>query len=475
MTFIRGDRSIRTLTQNPTSTILREKGGFVTNNFTVNTGSTTSNQFLSIGNPYASAVDFNKLNKTGIGASYYLWDPKPGTYGVFATFITNGTTVTGCTNCGAGSSFENNNYFIQSGSGFFTTTTGAGATVTFVESSKVDGSNLTTRANSLPSSLRTTLYRVQNNTAYHFDEVLNIYGSDFSNNIDVNDASKLGNTSENLSLQRNAQNFAIESRNALLSSDTIFYSLGQLKLSNYRFEFSPFELQDPSLQAFLEDSYLNSRTPISLEDTTRVDFLVSADAGYYAPNRFRIVFRPLAPVPVTFLSITAEKQNSKALVSWKVENEVSINHYEIERSLDGRNFTIVGNTTASQATSYSFMDNQPSKGINFYRIRSVGQDGSTKYSNVAKVNFEQQPLLSIYPNPIPENRMTSLNFEGYTDGNYQLKVFNALGQVMMSKTIRHTGVSSNHQLSFGKRWSQGQYTIEVIGPDMSKTILKVLL
>jgi Ig-like domain CHU_C associated/GEVED domain/Bacterial Ig-like domain (group 2) len=474
MTFIRGDRSVRLVSQSPTSTLLREKGGFNLGDIPAVSTNTGINQFISFGNPYACAVDFNKLTKVGVGNSYYLWDPKPGTYGLFATFLTDGTN-TSCVNCDASTSFGSGNYNIQSGQGFFVNSTAAAASVTFVENSKVDGSSQTERPVNIQSpSIRTTLLKVQNGNADHFDEVLSIFDTNFSDSVDQGDALKLSNSGENISMLRKGKLLSIETRNELDESDTIFYSLGQMRYANYRLEFKPENITVSGIEAFLEDNYLHTSSPVSLGNNTDIDFTINTDAGSYASDRFRLVFKQLAPVPVTFVDVKAVKVSKDVNVSWKVENEINIASYVVERSSNGIAFTAIDNVLANGTSVYSLMDRQALSGNNFYRIKAIGIAGDIKYSRVVKVTFEMSPAISMYPNPLNNDRIIHLSFKDMAVGNYAVKVMNSLGQSVMVRNINHTVTNAQYEITLDKNLAHGNYSIEIVDAKDQKTVMNFL-
>ncbi|MEO6489504.1 MAG: hypothetical protein ABIO04_06160, partial [Ferruginibacter sp.] len=89
MCFIRGDRTVNMFNQAPTTTILRTKGELYTGTQPVI--NVPAGLFSAIGNPFASAIDFSKVEKTGgIQDVFYMWDPNLSFgygYGAFQTFI----------------------------------------------------------------------------------------------------------------------------------------------------------------------------------------------------------------------------------------------------------------------------------------------------------------------------------------------------------------------------------------------------
>jgi hypothetical protein len=149
MLFVRGDRSVTVFNQPATSTILRTTGQLYT--IGADAPSVTNldaGTFESIGNPYASAIDFDKVTKTGGTQDiFYVWDPKltTSTYsawglGAYQTFVGPGpeyTIVPG------GGSYTGDNTKIESGQAFFVHAPFDPGSVSFSELCKVDGSNET--------------------------------------------------------------------------------------------------------------------------------------------------------------------------------------------------------------------------------------------------------------------------------------------------------------------------------------------
>ncbi len=467
--FVRGSRAKTLFSDTPDTTVLRERGALNLGDFVVTPSlPTTSNKFASIVNPYASAI---RLPATRIGFTdfYYLYDPRLGASGGWVTISGDGTSANF-----TGGSYGNNNYNIQSGQGFFMLTNAAGASMTIKETDKVDGSASVQRENRNQQKFYTRLYKVQNGTADLYDGVLNRFDEGYSNDVDDNDATKFTNTTENFAIVKNNKLISIESRKALTENDTIFYKMNQMRVANYRFEFIPENIETFNLQAYLEDKYTSTLTPVSMSERTTFDFAVSTNVGAYASDRFRIIFKQLRPLPVTFVDVKAIKQKEQINVTWKVENEINIREYAVEKSANGVNFAKVGTVMATGLNEYAHIDESPFVGNNFYRIRSVGVAGEISYSKIVKVAFEAEPMISIYPNPIKSDRKATISFKNVTAGRYTLKLTNNLGQVLMRKAIQHDGITTQYDFTLSKSILNGSYTLEIIGQDNKKTSLKIL-
>jgi hypothetical protein len=81
-------------------------------------------------------------------------------------------------------------------------------------------------------------------------------------------------------------------------------------------------------------------------------------------------------LPVKLISFTAGRSNQSVLLSWKTASEEGFDHFEIERSADGRSFQKIATIHAAGAGyPYQHIDQVPLTGQNFYRLKMVDQDG----------------------------------------------------------------------------------------------------
>jgi hypothetical protein len=114
-------------------------------------------------------------------------------------------------------------------------------------------------------------------------------------------------------------------------------------------------------------------------------------------------FSPPASLPVTLLNFTATRQEEAVKLSWTTAQEANSKEFDVERSADGVHFTAIGivagrgNSTVPSA--YSFYDQQPLTGSNYYRLKQVDLDGHGVYSRTVKLDFSSAVNLKILPNP----------------------------------------------------------------------------
>jgi hypothetical protein len=468
MVFIRGDRTANAFNSTPTQTVLRTKGELYTGDLTaipVDAG-----KFAAVGNPYASALDMRLISKTALKDFFYLWDPiLGGSYGLgaYQTFSKDGNgdyiVTPGMGSYGVGGTVNN---FIASGQAFFVEATATGGSLSFKEEAKTNsGSQVSIIAGLAQSQLRTNLYGVNaDNSTYMIDGVIANYGNNYSNAVDDMDAMKLSNSVENLSIKTANSFLVVERRHTISIQDTIFLNLANTKAQPYRFEFKAAQLDQGGLAGFLEDSYLHTSTALSLSGTTLIDFVIVNVPASYTPDRFRIVFKKLSPVPVTFTSVKAYHSNNNINVEWKVEHEINIRQYEVQKSNNGTQFTNLFITPAhnsSASTSYLATDIQPVEGYNYYRIKSIDLDGRTAYTNVVKLlKGKGEQGITIYPNPVVDGK-TSIQFNNMPAGNYTVRLLNTLGQEVFMKIMQHDEGRSTELINMDKKMQHGIYYLEV--------------
>lgn len=95
-------------------------------------------------------------------------------------------------------------------------------------------------------------------------------------------------------------------------------------------------------------------------------------------------------LPIELLSFTAESiENNTIQLNWLTAAETNNDYFTVERSQGGLNFSTVGIVTgagnSNTTSSYSFIDQQPHPGINYYRLKQIDFDGKHTYSNTISV------------------------------------------------------------------------------------------
>jgi hypothetical protein len=198
--------------------------------------------------------------------------------------------------------------------------------------------------------------------------------------------------------------------------------------------------------------------------------------GSYAPDRFDIVFKQDVIPPPAITSVEASAKDRNITVDWKIINEKNMQHYEVERSFDGKQFAKVTTMTAVNAGSshYSWIDEGVLPGYYYYRIRSVDNTGKIQYTQSVKVLIgDGKSLITIYPNPIT-NGIINVQMINMPAGKYGIRLMNHLGQIIVSKQVERMEGSNTEAIKWNYNLAHGVYQLEIIKPDGGVKIIKVM-
>jgi len=194
--------------------------------------------------------------------------------------------------------------------------------------------------------------------------------------------------------------------------------------------------------------------------------IVPYDTGYYAEfpvasfSEFWINnggTNGTAPLPVSLLNFDAVKQTNSVLLKWTTENEVNALQFIVERSSNGIDYNSIGSVMANNTSGtnyYSFPDDHPVTGINYYRLQAVDRNTTFKYSPVVKIKFGAgADKILLYPNPVSNGRLTVT-----TPVNcYSAQLFDAAGRLI--RVYQLTGRNNNLVLH---GISKGIYQLKIV-------------
>ena len=301
----------------------------------------------------------------------------------------------------------------------------------------------------------------------------------YSNEIDKFDALKIGNSlSENIGILRSAKRFSMERRSMVSQTDTVFYNLGLMKRQTYQFNFNAENLSASGLNAKLIDKFLGTSTSINLDSTTSFLFTVTLDPLSSAADRFYLVFTRMSLLPVNFISVSARRKDQDvAVINWKVNNEMELEKYSIQRSSNGIHFETIGSVYPnSQNTSdlnYLFEDNKATNNSFFYRIQSASFVGQAQYSNIVKLTASSNASsITISPNPVI-NKEINLRINKPEPGNYNISVYNLEGKLIKKSSVNISADQTLEKIQLKKSIGSGNYNVVIIDSKQNKRNISI--
>jgi hypothetical protein len=446
-----------TLTQGPVNVPIYGKTAY-------NANGGSGNAYTLIGNPYASEVSLQTFYTANIGkitSSFWFYAPSNNS-STFSTYNAN-------TNQSADfpSGYSNGNgvtdVILASGQAFFVERSdNADDNVTFTESQK-----------SVTATPGNTFYRTQhtltdvvkvkfinlNNAEAKTEIFINYFAGAGTSNTDITNFDSYSFNTGNahyLASIKSGKLMAIQTKAAFNSNDTVQLAV-KGAVGNHKLIFSDYQNFTSANTIQLIDSYANTVTDI--RSTQEYSFSINSNAASQGNNRFKIVFKSSAPLPVTYINLTAESASTNVKLNWTVGGEQNMNNYVVERSADGTSFSSIGSVKATgnnnNQVSYSLVDAQPLENVSFYRIKAVDNNGSSKYSVIIKLNRGKSSLVHVYPNPVKEQ----LNIVTPATGKYDLRIINMYGRVVhQQNTSAQNGIITVD----AKQLIAGSYVLQLV-------------
>ena len=179
-----------------------------------------------------------------------------------------------------------------------------------------------------------------------------------------------------------------------------------------------------------------------------------------------LVIAPVqGPVPVTFTSLSATKNNCAVSILFGAENEINVKKYDIEISKDGVLFNKTGEIDAEKLIKYSYnfnINTAIASRYLYYRIKSVDYDGRFQYSQTKVIDgLCNEPLsIKVFPNPITEQQFIFIKTtNGIFNGNYKVGMYDAAGKLMVTNIYHFLNAPGfNFPLT---KMASGQYLLKI--------------
>jgi len=174
----------------------------------------------------------------------------------------------------------------------------------------------------------------------------------------------------------------------------------------------------------------------------------------------------LGGLPVELVAFDATSTNDAIVLTWATESETNFEGFEIQRSVDGNNFSTIGwfdaRGSEAEGANYAYIDDGATSGKTYYyRLQMWDFDGIFEYSNVESARIEGRgPVIDVFPNPTQHEAV--LAFESFTeiDAPVLITIHDNMGRtVQQLNYIAQAG--KNIVLLNVNHFSAGMYTIRL--------------
>jgi hypothetical protein len=193
-------------------------------------------------------------------------------------------------------------------------------------------------------------------------------------------------------------------------------------------------------------------------------------SGFNGFSSFGVAAADVNVLPTELIQIWTESLQENIRVSWLIGSEHNVSHYNLERSDNGVDFSLIsvinaaGNSTSTLTYLYDDYDvirNQ----LYYYRYQVVDLDGTFEYSPIVQgklmansTSFSNESVY-IYPNPSSDN--IYIGVASVKKRNLQVSVYNSLGQLVLNDKANIEKGNTIIPINL-EQWSTGVYSIKII-------------
>jgi SdrD B-like domain/Secretion system C-terminal sorting domain len=159
-------------------------------------------------------------------------------------------------------------------------------------------------------------------------------------------------------------------------------------------------------------------------------------------------------------------------LGWSTYSEINMDHFDVERSTDGHSFRQIGRVTTlsgqlNSNANYTYLDITAQRGINYYRLAMVDNNGNYTYSKTIMVNVDIKGIsvMIVYPNPFSTRVQIRVNADNAE--KVAINIINSNGVLMSTQSAQTQVGDNNITINKVDALPGGVYYIEVVSSTRS--------
>lgn len=170
-------------------------------------------------------------------------------------------------------------------------------------------------------------------------------------------------------------------------------------------------------------------------------------------------------LPIELLAFSGWNTENGNVLQWQTASEKNTDFFEVLRSQNGVTFQSIGNIAAAGNSEtirdYTFNDDVPGPGTQYYRLRAVNLDSTGSFSPIIAITGNQADAHALRISPDPARDEIMLAFQSGSDGTILIVICGTgKKQVFTQKTVETAGTNiiKIHISDF----PAGPYLVEVL-------------
>ncbi|HHB80028.1 MAG TPA: T9SS type A sorting domain-containing protein [Saprospiraceae bacterium] len=165
-----------------------------------------------------------------------------------------------------------------------------------------------------------------------------------------------------------------------------------------------------------------------LNDSLATGYIVGSNKLNSPCQYLTVLQSHCATLPIGLTYFSSRITHGTVYLEWETSSEKNNDGQFVEKSHNGRDWQEIawvdGHGTTEELQDYSFVDELPYEGINYYRLKQVDYDGKEEWSHVISTYYEgKEKSIRLYPNPANKQ----LFIQHHLAGNVQAVVYDSFG------------------------------------------------
>ena len=197
----------------------------------------------------------------------------------------------------------------------------------------------------------------------------------------------------------------------------------------------------------------------------RIELTVTDPVGLASTDR-RLIYPNCGDPFVQIASLEGTATDNAITLNWTTDLEENIQSFEIQRTTDFFNFESLGIINSKGPSNYTFIDEQPIKGANIYRVKIIQEGGAYDYTNLATISFPPATNISVFPNPA--YRQFKVAAQEAQAGTIRLELFSPNGVRILQTDWESQPGDPFEQVVLTSGLSKGLYLYKVTNGAITK-------
>lgn len=173
----------------------------------------------------------------------------------------------------------------------------------------------------------------------------------------------------------------------------------------------------------------------------------------------------LSPLPVNLISFQGNMNKSnKVTLTWVVADNETVNRFEVERSVNGKDFTTAGIVFGSEkfgTETYMFFETVNNTDKVMYRLKMIDKGNDIEYSKILVFQSKNgaSNTIKIIGNPV--NDKLTFSYSSSATQVVDVKVYDMSGRMVMANKVNSMEGNNLISLPLKSTFKSGMYVVEV--------------